>query len=504
RTNGPPEAHEQSAALGLVAHAGAHLLRTACPVEPMTAGELVAAAAASGSRVLGAATAGTRRRASASRGRRPGTGACPRAPTAAARGGGSSAGTSARARAEVRRLGAGRARSAEPRPCGRAPAAAARWKGGPSSLLLPAGGEGRGGRAAGARMGPCRRGTAAWGTKAGGAMGRGGKAGETRKGGVTKTRAKAPRGRSWWPRRRRAPREAPPEESAALCGARRGSSARPGENRKGPPVVPSRAATAGGAVASAFRRQPRGHDRNGARSGARIGAPEGPAGATSLPGGPPAARRRASCQGPPPRLSLRWGVGAEGHARLNSMGPRLRPWFVPPCARDLWLELSARHARGGAIPALPIWGQRLCTCSLPPRASHFICASACSDEFQICHRICRRGRATLSAPPRAATNFSPSRKKFQLRRGLRGYTVATVRAETRPAPRAGRAGRACAKKAARPCTTVPCQGHPWALAWCTAGPTRPSSKPKTPSGNAKIRTGSFSRAGGQSSPPQSS
>ncbi|CAK0911812.1 unnamed protein product, partial [Prorocentrum cordatum] len=258
------------------------------------------------------------------------------------------------------------------------------------------------------------------------------------------------------------------------------------------------------AVASAFRRQPRGHDRNGARSGARIGAPEGPAGATSLPGGPPAARRRASCQGPPPRLSLRWGVGAEGHARLNSMGPRLRPWFVPPCARDLWLELSARHARGGAIPALPIWGQRLCTCSLPPRASHFICASACSDEFQICHRICRRGRATLSAPPRAATNFSPSRKKFQLRRGLRGYTVATVRAETRPAPRAGRAGRACAKKAARPCTTVPCQGHPWALAWCTAGPTRPSSKPKTPSGNAKIRTGSFSRAGGQSSPPQSS
>ncbi|CAK0911813.1 unnamed protein product, partial [Prorocentrum cordatum] len=234
------------------------------------------------------------------------------------------------------------------------------------------------------------------------------------------------------------------------------------------------------AVASAFRRQPRGHDRNGARSGARIGAPEGPAGATSLPGGPPAARRRASCQGPPPRLSLRWGVGAEAS------------------------QLSARHARGGAIPALPIWGQRLCTCSLPPRASHFICASACSDEFQICHRICRRGRATLSAPPRAATNFSPSRKKFQLRRGLRGYTVATVRAETRPAPRAGRAGRACAKKAARPCTTVPCQGHPWALAWCTAGPTRPSSKPKTPSGNAKIRTGSFSRAGGQSSPPQSS
>ncbi|CAK0911816.1 unnamed protein product, partial [Prorocentrum cordatum] len=294
-------------------------------------------------------------------------------------------------------------------------------------------------------------------------------AGETRKGGVTKTRAKAPRGRSWWPRRRRAPREAPPEESAALCGARRGSSARPGENRKGPE-----------AVASAFRRQPRGHDRNGARSGARIGAPEGPAGATSLPGGPPAARRRASCQGPPPRLSLRWGVGAEAS------------------------QLSARHARGGAIPALPIWGQRLCTCSLPPRASHFICASACSDEFQICHRICRRGRATLSAPPRAATNFSPSRKKFQLRRGLRGYTVATVRAETRPAPRAGRAGRACAKKAARPCTTVPCQGHPWALAWCTAGPTRPSSKPKTPSGNAKIRTGSFSRAGGQSSPPQSS
>ncbi|CAK0911818.1 unnamed protein product, partial [Prorocentrum cordatum] len=195
-----------------------------------------------------------------------------------------------------------------------------------------------------------------------------------------------------------------------------------------------------------------------------------------------AAGRPAPCKLPgPPSSSF-----SAGHARLNSMGPRLRPWFVPPCARDLWLELSARHARGGAIPALPIWGQRLCTCSLPPRASHFICASACSDEFQICHRICRRGRATLSAPPRAATNFSPSRKKFQLRRGLRGYTVATVRAETRPAPRAGRAGRACSAG-----TDTGRDGGAGGEGKQAA--RRPQLFPKT-----------FQRAGGQSSPPQSS